>query len=158
MQRLEMAELSEELAHRQPVTTYVDKVFLGTLTPMEYNGQGDFEDYLSQFEAIDRTLHWSEDRKGSAFNGRLKGKALTCVSDCPNKWYSTLVDKLRDKFSPKDEEMFYQQLMTYRKKPEQTWEDLAKEIEVLSIKAYGRMEERYRDSMTAKAFVEPAGG
>ena len=44
--------------------------------------------------------------------------------------------------------------MTYRKKPDQTWEDLAQEIEVLSIKAYRGMEERYRDSMAAKAFVE----
>ena len=80
--------------------------------------------------------------------------ALTCVSGCPNKKYSTLVDKLRDRFSPKDEEMFIQQPMTYRKKPAQTWEDLAQEIEVLPIKSNGGMEERYRDSMAAKAFVE----
>ena len=64
MQRLEMAELREELTHRSPVTSDVDKVFLGTLTPMEYDGERDFEDYLSQFEAIARTLRWSEDRKG----------------------------------------------------------------------------------------------
>ena len=56
---------------------------------------------------------------------------MTCVSGCPNKKFSSLVDKLRDKFSPKDEEMFDQQLITYRKKPEPTWEDLAQEIEVL---------------------------
>ena len=61
---------------------------------------------------------------------------------------------MRDRFLPKDEEMFYQQLMTYRKMPDQTWKDLAQEIEVLSIKAYRGMEERYRDSMAAKPFVE----
>ena len=55
MQRLEMAELREELAHRSTVTSDVDKVFLGTFTPMEYDGEGDFEDYLSQLEAIGRT-------------------------------------------------------------------------------------------------------
>ena len=79
---------------------------------------------------------------------------MTWLSGCPIKRYSTLVDKLRDRFSPKDKEIFYQQLMTYRKKSEQTWEDLAQEKEVLSIKAYGGMEETYRDSMAAKAFVE----
>ena len=52
MQQFEMAELREELAHRQPVTSDVDKVFLGTFTPMEYDREGDFEDFLSQFEAI----------------------------------------------------------------------------------------------------------
>ena len=130
-----MIELKQELAQRQSTAPGVDKVFLGTLTPMEYNGESDFEDYLSQFEAIARTLCWSEDRKGSALYGRLKGQALTCVSCCPNKKFPTLVDKLRDRFSPKDEEMFYLQLMTYRKKPDQTWEDPAQEIEVLSIKA-----------------------
>ena len=31
---------------------------------------------------------------------------------------------------------------------------MAQEIEVLSIKAFGGMEERYRDSMAVKAFVE----
>ena len=105
-------------------------------------------------QAIARTLRWSKDRKGSALYGRLKGKALTWVSGCPNKRYSTLIDKLRDRLSPKDEEMFYQQLMTYRKKPEQTWEGLAQKIEVHSIKANGGMEEIYGDSMAAKAFVE----
>ena len=34
MQWLELAELREELAHRSPVTSDVDKGFLGTLTPM----------------------------------------------------------------------------------------------------------------------------
>ena len=52
----------------------VDKVFLRTLTLKEYDGEGDFEDYLSQFEAITRMLRWSEDRKDSALYGRLKGK------------------------------------------------------------------------------------
>ena len=73
-----MAELRQELAQRQPTASGVDKVFLGTLTSMEYNGESYFEDYLSQFEAIARTLCWSEDRKGSALYGRLKGKAM-CV-------------------------------------------------------------------------------
>ena len=45
-------------------------------------------------------------------------------------------------------------MTTYRKKPEQTWKDLAQEIKVLSIKIYGDMEERYGDSKAAKAFVE----
>ena len=58
MEWLEMAELRQELAHRSPVMSDVDKVFLGTLTPMEYDGEGDFEDYLSQFKAIARTLRW----------------------------------------------------------------------------------------------------
>ena len=151
---MEMAELRHELPQKQPTPPGVDKVFLSSLSPMEYSSESDFEEYFSQFEAMARTLYWSEDRKGSALYGRLKGIALTCVSSCPDKRSSTIVDKLRDRFSPKDEEMFYQQLMTWRKKPEQTWEDLAQEIEVLSLKAYGGMEERYRDSMAAKAFVE----
>ena len=80
MQRLEIGELRKELAHRSPGTSDVDKVFLLTLTPMEYDGEGDFEDYLSQFEAIARTLRWSEDKKGSALYGRLKRKGLDiCV-------------------------------------------------------------------------------
>ena len=76
------------------------------------------------------------------------------MSGCPNKRYSTLVHKLRNRFSPKDEEMFHQQFKTYRKKPEQTWEDPTQEIEVLSIKACRGMEETKRDSMAAKAFME----
>ena len=80
---------------------------------------------MSQFKAMASTFYWSEEKKGSALYGRLKGKASTCVSNCPDRRFSTLVYKLRDRFSPKDEEMFYQQLMTYKKKPDQTWEDLA---------------------------------
>ena len=53
--------------------------------------------------------------------------ALTFVSDCPYKRFSSLVAKLRDRFSPEDEEMIYQELVTHRKKPDQNWEDLAQE-------------------------------
>ena len=38
----------------------VDKIFLGSLSPMEYAHESDFEDYLSQFEAMASTLCWSE--------------------------------------------------------------------------------------------------
>ena len=43
--------------------------------------------------------------------------------------FSTLVSRLRDKFSPKDEKMFYQHLMIYKKKPDQTAEDLTQVID-----------------------------
>ena len=79
MQRLEIAELRQELVQKQSPAPGVDKCFLGSLTPMEYNREIDFEDYLSQFVAMARTLCWSKERKGSALYGRLKGKALTCV-------------------------------------------------------------------------------
>ena len=95
MQQLEMAELRQELAQKQLTAPGVNKVFLGSLSPMEYAGESDFEDYLLQFEAMVRMLCWSEDRKGSALYGRLKGKALTCVSGCPNKrfwWISCETD------------------------------------------------------------------
>ena len=85
LQRLEMTELKEELAHRSPVTSGVDKVFMGTLTPMEYDGVGDFENQLSQFEAIARTLRWSEDRKGSALYGRLKRKGPCLITKMHNE-------------------------------------------------------------------------
>ena len=44
--------------------------------------------------------------------------------------------------------------MTYWEKLDQNWEDLSQETEVLSIKAYAGMEERCREAMAAKAFVE----
>ena len=40
----------------------VDKVLMGSLSPMEYVDKSDFEDYLSQFEAIAGTLYWSEEK------------------------------------------------------------------------------------------------
>ena len=58
LQRLEMAEMRHEHSQMQPTSpgTQVDKVFLGSLSPMEYTGESDFENYLSQFEAMARTL------------------------------------------------------------------------------------------------------
>ena len=155
-QHLEMVDLKRQLAQSSPAqpAVPVDKVFLESLAPMEYSGEGDFQEYLNQFEAMAETLFWTEAKKGSALYGRLKGRALACVSSCPDRRFSTLVQRLRDRFSPRDEEMFYQQLTTYRKKTDQSWEDLAQEMERLSIKAYSGMEEKYRDSMAAKAFVE----
>ena len=76
------------------------------------------------------------------------------VSGCLDKRFSTLVSLLRDRFSPRDKEIVYQQLMTHKKKPDQSWKDSAQEIEVFSMKAYLGMEERYRESMAAKIFVE----
>ena len=47
MQRLEMAELRQQFAHRSTVTSDVDKIFLGSITQMEYYGEGHFKDFLS---------------------------------------------------------------------------------------------------------------
>ena len=84
LHRLEMADLRHQLSQMQPTSpgVQIDKVFLCSLSPMEYAGESDFEDYLSQFEAMAGTLYWSEEKKGSALYGRLKGKTLTCVSSC----------------------------------------------------------------------------
>ena len=51
LQRLEMVELRHELSQKQPTSpgAQVDKVFLGSLSPMEYVGESDFEEYLSQW-------------------------------------------------------------------------------------------------------------
>ena len=43
--------------------------------------------------------------------------------------------------------------MMFRKKPDQTYEDLVQAIQVLSMEACIDMEERDRESMTAKVFV-----
>ena len=162
-QQLEMQEIRHQMTQlmrtqshfpSSPAPSAEDKVFLNTVTPMEYNGEGGVDDYIDQFEATTNTLGWSDQKKAAALLGRLKGRALTCVSSCPDKRYATMIRRLRDRFSPSDEEMYYQRLATYRKKPEQSWEDLAQEIEVLSLKAYEGMEERFRESMVAKALVE----
>ena len=50
---------------------------------------------------------WTDEKKSSALNGRLKGLALTCVSGSPDKRFSTLVTRLKDRLSPKDGEIFY---------------------------------------------------
>ena len=163
-QHYEMQELKFQLtqaiqSHAQtppaaPAPAAVDKVFLESLTPMEYNGEGDFDDYLAQFEGTSYFLHWTDEKRAAALYGRLKGRALTCVSSCPDKRYGTMVKRLKERFSPMDEEMYYQRLTTYRKQPDQSWEDLAQEIEVLALKAYRGMEEKFRESMAAKALVE----
>ena len=103
-----MAEMKDELSQMQPTSpgSQVGKVFMDSLSPMEYACEGDFDDYLSQFEPMAGTLYWGQEKKGSALHGKLKGKALTCVSSCLDRRFSTLVDKLRDRFSPKEEEMF----------------------------------------------------
>ena len=43
--------------------------------------------------------------EGISFVWQAQGQNIDCVSGCPKKRYSTLVFKLRDRFSPKDEEM-----------------------------------------------------
>ena len=54
-----MAELRHVLSQKQPTShgPQVDKVFLGSISPIEYAGESDFEDYLSQFEGMARTLY-----------------------------------------------------------------------------------------------------
>ena len=138
----------------QAQTNPVDKIFLESLAPMEYDGSGDFDEYLNQFEGTSQFLSWSENKRAASLFGRLKGRALTCVSSCPDRSYGNMIKRLRDRFSPIDEEMYHQRLTTYRKKADETWEDLAEKIETLALKAYRGMEERFRESMSAKAFCE----
>ena len=157
-QRLEMQALKQQLTLAVQAQTEgctpVDKIFLESLAPMEYDGSQDFDDYLNQFEGTSQFLSWTDSKRAASLFGRLKGRALTCVASCPDRRYATMVRRLRDRFSPIDEEMYHQRLTTYRKKPDETWEDLAQKIETLALKAYRGMEEKFRESMAAKAFVE----
>ena len=131
-----------------------EKVFYESLLPNEYSGETDFDEYYLQFDAVAQTLGWDEQRKAAVLFAKLTGKALTCATKCPDRQYQTIIQKLRARFSPKDEEMFVQKLEAYRKKTDQTWEDLSQEIENLTVKAYIGMPPVYRDKMAARSFVE----
>ena len=51
MQHLDLIEMKQKLARASSnsPSAQMDKVYLGSLSPMEYFGEGDFDDYLSQF-------------------------------------------------------------------------------------------------------------
>ena len=99
--------MKQKLARASSETNQMDKVYGGSLFPMEYSGERDFDDYLSLYEAMATTLSWTNEKKGSDRYGKLKGWAPTYVSGWPDKRFSSLVIRLRDRFSLKYDEMFY---------------------------------------------------
>ena len=121
------------------------------LKPPKYDGSDDFLDYHEQFEAIAEANGWTEEFKGVMLLSCLEGKARATVRGM--KRYRDLVERLMNRYSPESEDMSAQQLQVLMQKPDQTWEDLAEEAQLLAERGYLESGHKARERLAVQAFV-----
>ena len=115
--------------------------------PNKYDGTENLDVYLEQFRVIADGQAWNQSTRKSMLLARLQGKALKIATSGDMTSYDAIVTRLKAHLVPEDEDFYAQELASLRKRPDQSWEDLALEVEMLTKRAYkgaeGRMIERW---------------
>ena len=151
--RAEMARLRRQVSREEKRTGEHGKPTSEKLMPMKYAGSTDFEEYLVQFEIIAGLHEWSSDRKAAVLMAKLEGAALSVASPVAGKGYDALTTKLRERFSPEQQEAFALRLKTKMQGRGESYEALADEVRMLTKKAYPESDEKTKDRLAKDAFV-----
>lgn len=132
-----MSSPSYAFPHRQNERSVVSDV---KKKPQLFDGSGDLEEYLAQFEILAEINNWDCSRKALYLASSLSGNALSVLGELPpteRRNYSLLVEILRNRYGSENRaEVFRSQLQTRVKNKNETMTELAQSVRKLTRKAY----------------------
>ena len=149
----ELAVLKKQMQRAETKRSGPDKSAPEKLMPMKYAGVTDFDDYLVQFETIAGLHGWSEDRRGAVLMAKLEGIALSVATPVSDKGYKAMTTKLRERFSPEQQEAFALRLKTRAQTKNETYEALADDVQSMTRKAYPESDEKTKNRLAKDAFI-----
>ena len=152
--QLELGRMQSEFTEQQHELAELKNRFTtDKLMPMKYSGTSDFDEYLTQFEAIAGLQNWNDERKAVVLLSKLEGQALSIASTENQRTFSSLVACLRENFSPQQQTIFALKLNSRVQGKNETFEALANDIKRLTKKAYMTADDLTKDRLATDAFV-----
>jgi hypothetical protein len=124
---------------------------LNCVRPTKYDGSVLFNDYLAQFNAVSRFHGWKDDTKGMVLLAQLEGKALFVAGSCVG--FQAMVQALSAVFARDSGHAAALKLQTRAQHKEETLDDLALDIEVLTKRAYPMADPATVAKLATDAFV-----
>ncbi|CAG2250777.1 unnamed protein product [Mytilus edulis] len=123
------------------------------VTPSKFFGDvgEDFESWIKIFDRISRANRWSDGRKGEMLPAYLRGRAADYFEDLDSEIqndFDTAVQKLKQRFCPKElERMYYSKLFQRKQFSGESVEDYGNAILKLARRAHGGVSLDEHDSV-----------
>ena len=149
----EIAQLRRQMQKDETKKSGQDKSAPEKLMPMKYAGLTDFDDYLVQFETIAGLHGWDEDRQAAVLMAKLEGTALSVATSVSSKGYKAMTAKLKERFSPEQQEAYALRLKTRAQGKNETYEALADDMQNMTRKAYPESDEKTKNRLAKDAFI-----
>ena len=121
--------------------------------PNKYDGTDNLDIYLQQFHVIADEQAWDQPTRKAMLLARLQGRALKIATSGEMATFDMIVTRLKDHLVPEDEDFYAQELVSLKKRPDQSWEDLALEVKILTRRAYKGAEEPMIERLALTTFL-----
>ena len=147
----------QNIYNRQETKEY--KVNNSPLPPKlsTFDGKTEWKPYSIQFNHMAHKYSWNEKEKLDKLTECLRDKALKIFSSRPDyvqKNFELLCQKLKDRFDKKDQpHIIRRQLHDIKQMSDETVEEFAERIEELSVEAYPKAPEYFRNTITIDSFL-----
>ena len=148
MESLERRPPMVSVPHKSPHTNKPKMPF-----PNKYDGTDNLDVYLQQFRVIADEQGWDQPTRKAMLLARLQGRALKIATSGEMGSYDTIVARLKAHLVPEDEDFYAQELVSLKKRPDQSWEDLALEVKILTKRAYKGAEEPMIERLALTTFL-----
>ena len=124
----------------------------------KYDGSTCIEAYLIRFESIAEYNEWKEKDKVIHLKAALKGGAENLLWESKGASFEEIVEKLRRRYGSRDLHEKYRVELKYKKrKPEESLQELADEVERLVALANPGDDRKVRDRIAKDAFIDAIG-
>ncbi|VDI47414.1 Hypothetical predicted protein [Mytilus galloprovincialis] len=130
------------------------------VTPSKFFGDvgEDFESWIKIFDRISRANRWSDGRKGEMLPAYLRGRAADYFEDLDSEIqndFDTAVQKLKQRFCPKElERMYYSELFQRKQISGESVEDYGNAILKLARRAHGGVSFDEHDRLAMEHFLQ----
>lgn len=125
--------------------------------PDIYTGEGEWAEWLFQFESCAALNDWTDDLKCKFIIVRLKGtagQALSDLADDTKKDWAKLKSELAARFDITTRpDLYKSELMGRKKRPNETYLELGNSIRTLARKAYPTLPNNVRDELAKDQFL-----
>ena len=128
------------------------------IKPEKFDGTSCIETFIVQFEDISRYNNWNEKDKAAHLKASLTGQARYLLWEAGDASYAEIVEKLRRRYGSTDQqEKFRTELRFRKRKPSETLQELAHDVEKLVTLAYPEAGSQTKDVLGRDGFIDALG-
>lgn len=121
------------------------------LLPEKFDGNQNFDDWVSHFECVSKINEWNDDQKALWLRARVTGKAHVAYNRFSHEIqdsYNLMQAALRERFEPSSKKNLYKaQLDNRTKRREEGWADFGDDLCSLVDKAYPEFNHEAREQL-----------
>ena len=126
--------------------------------PEKFNGTGNFNEWISHFEAIAAINKWTEDDKSLWLKVRLTDKAHVALTRLPNDAhgsYASLKMAIKERFEPSSKrEVYKAKFESRRKRNMESWGDFGDELLQLVDKAFPTLQQEAKERLALSRYLD----